>query len=243
MLAGTMGLSEEAAAASTHVLGAKKAALDPANDTVNEGYYPQAALSDVDTDLVEANIINGVTIFGKLGAYTTSYALPDTGQAGDYVARFGEDSDYQVSGTQPSYAIYSPVGVSSVTVDNLTGLMWVTNPVDAAISASYTWENAITACESLSYAGYEDWRLPNITELISIVDYGAAAAPRINGAYFMNTQAVYYWSSTTNGAYTPNAWNISFNDGNMGGGGGEGDKAALNYIRCVRGSPWEPPQA
>ncbi|MDO8803550.1 MAG: DUF1566 domain-containing protein [Elusimicrobiota bacterium] len=159
--------------------------------------------------------------------------LPDTGQTASYTATPGEDHDYQPTGSRPGYTIYNPVGVSSVTVDNRTGLMWVTNPNDAGIGGIYTWENAITACETSGYAGYPDWRLPNIKELVSIVDYSTAASAKINGTYFLNTQANYYWSSTT---YVPNttyAWYVYFGNGSMDGS----SKTGTYYVRCVRGGP------
>lgn len=34
------------------------------------------------------------------------------------------------------------------------------------------WCEALAYCENLTFAGHDDWRLPNIRELQSIVDYG-----------------------------------------------------------------------
>ena len=48
-------------------------------------------------------------------------AFPDTGQITGYTATFGEDNDYNSSASKPRYTIYNPVGISSVTVDDLTG--------------------------------------------------------------------------------------------------------------------------
>lgn len=157
-------------------------------------------------------------------------SLPDTGQTGDYTATLGEDHDYQPTGSRPGYTIYNPVGVSSVTVDNRTGLMWVTNPNDAGIGATYTWENAITACETSGYAGYTDWRMPNIKELVSIADY-SRQSPGINTAYFLNAQSNYYWSSTTYMPDTTYAWLVGFGSGGMYSNG----KVFTTYVRCVRG--------
>lgn len=224
-----MGLSAGADAA-THVFRAKKLSLDPSTDTVNAGYYSSATLSAVDTDLAPGNIKGGVTIFGKLGTYTTGYALPDTGQTVHFSTAIGDDSDYQPAAAQQSYAVYNIVGVSSVTFDNRTGLIWVTNPVDAVISSSYTWENAIIACENLSYAGYNDWRLPNARELMSIVDCGKDG-PAINTEYFLNTQNSAYWTSTTNAASAGAGWVVYFNHGWLQ----LYTKNNIVYIRCVRG--------
>lgn len=167
----------------------------------------------------------------------TACNLPDTGQTGDYIATFGEDHDYLLSGGQPNYTIYNPVGTSSVTVDNRTGLMWVTNPNDASVGGNNSWENVLTACETGigaagTYAGYSDWRLPNIRELASIVDYDRQT-PAINTAYFLNTQNNTYWSSTTVTPATTSAWFVNFIDGSVGSNA----KTNPYYIRCVRGGP------
>ena len=223
---GLVGLSAGADAA-THVLGAKQLALGPSTETVNAGYYQATTLSEADADLEPGNIKIGVTIFGKLGTYTSGYALPDTGQTVSYATTFDDDSYYNPAGAQPSYTIQNPVGVSSVTVDNRTGLMWLTNPVDAGISGTYALEAAITTCEGLSYATYSDWRVANIKEMMSIVDYSASAA------YFVNTGTGFYWSSTTYQSNTIYAWLLNFNDGSVN----YGNKTTAYYLRCVRAGP------
>ena len=50
----------------------------------------------------------------------------------------------------PGYTVYNPVGISSVTVDNRTGLMWITNPDDAGIGGTYDRQGAIAACNDLN---------------------------------------------------------------------------------------------
>lgn len=180
----------------------------------------------------------GYSIAADISTHSfTSCALPDTGQTVSYTATFGEDHDYMPARSQQGYTVYNPVGTSSVTVDNRTGLMWVTNPVDAGISGTYTWENAITACETTigaagTYAGYSDWRLPNIKELSSIVDY-SRQSPAINTTYFLNAQNAACWSSTTYLPSTPNAWYV----GVIAGNASATTKTDLVYIRCVRGGP------
>lgn len=110
--------------------------------------------------------------------------------------------------------------------DNRTGLIWLQDDD----SVLYDWIAAITHCEGLSLAGYSDWRLPNIIELRTLVDY-ARSNPAIDTVIFQYANpSLYYWSSTTDASYTSNAWTVGFYDGydyNR-------DKSDSNYMRCVR---------
>ena len=89
--------------------------------------------------------------------------------------------------------------------DAATGLMWMQNDSGEGI----TWEEALKYAEKQEYAGYNDWRLPNIKELQSIVDYSrapgltnsAAIDPIFVCTHIQNEAGQpdfpYYWSSTT----------------------------------------------
>lgn len=92
--------------------------------------------------------------------------------------------------------------------DNRTGLMWQkTEGLSAA-----TWEEALAYANALVLAGHNDWRLPNIKELHSLeTDY--AVMPSIDTAYFPDTPAALYWSSTTLAGHTQQAWTVQFRYG------------------------------
>ncbi|MBU4055376.1 MAG: DUF1566 domain-containing protein, partial [Proteobacteria bacterium] len=64
-----------------------------------------------------------------------------------------------------AYAELVDNGDGTVT-DTETGLMWQKDEAGAM-----SWQNALTHCETMDLAGYDDWRLPNRNELQSIVDY------------------------------------------------------------------------
>jgi len=95
--------------------------------------------------------------------------------------------------------------------DNVTGRMWVADPRkctptigDGEDAYGLTWEEALNACHDLNYAGYTDWRLPNIRELLSLY-YIMEDGAHINWNFF-TAYAFYYWSSTTLIAFTQSAW-------------------------------------
>jgi murein DD-endopeptidase MepM/ murein hydrolase activator NlpD len=111
--------------------------------------------------------------------------------------------------------------------DTATGLMWQ----QATPLGTYTWEQALMYCENLTLptGGYSDWRLPNRSELQSIVDYNRSE-PAIDTTFFPNTVAS-YWSSTTNADSIDGAWGVYFDYGNV-------DNYVKSYghsVRAVRG--------
>ena len=110
--------------------------------------------------------------------------------------------------------------------DSATALVWQTGT-----EGILTWPNAITYCEGLTLGGRSDWRLPNINELASILDYTKSTSPSINTTAFPGTQSNYYWSSSTYIQDTSTAWLIYFGNGDMV----YGNKSNNNYVRCVTG--------
>ena len=54
---------------------------------------------------------------------------------------------------------------TDLVMDNLTGLMWTR---DANMFGQRTWQQALDDCNGLEFAGYDDWRLPNRRELLSL---------------------------------------------------------------------------
>ncbi len=72
-------------------------------------------------------------------------------------------------------------------------------------STGMNWEKALEYAENLEYAGYNDWRLPNVKELHSIVDYRYAPdardknmrRPAIDPVFELTKAESWFWSSTT----------------------------------------------
>ena len=93
--------------------------------------------------------------------------------------------------------------------------MWLKNP-DATLR---TWANAITYCEAMDGAagrgGYTDWRMPNVRELMSLVNYGAYNPALPPGHSFTGIQMNYYWVSTTVTQYPTYAWAVHLGNGTV----------------------------
>ena len=131
--------------------------------------------------------------------------------------------------------------------DAQTGLMWMqcsygqaydggdTNADGFICEGSPTfgsWQQAFAwAADSNANStyGYNDWRLPNIKELGSIVDFGSAK-PAINQSIFPNTISGPYWSSTPSRANVLQTIFIGFQAGDYG----PSDRISNLYIRLVR---------
>ncbi|MFK7914598.1 MAG: Calx-beta domain-containing protein [Pseudomonadales bacterium] len=62
---------------------------------------------------------------------------------------------------------------------------------------SCTTQALVNLANAQMLCGRNDWRLPSRSELLSIVHYGASAAPYIDGGFFPNTQTdAPYWSAS-----------------------------------------------
>ena len=123
--------------------------------------------------------------------------------------------------------------------DTCTGLMWQKDTADVNGDGQSTdqdftnWCRALGYCENLSLAGHDDWRLPNVRELQSIVDYGRFS-PSIDPVF--GALSYFYWSSTSfaydrGGLGRVYAWIVFFRYGLVQFDDLDGDK----YVRAVRG--------
>jgi hypothetical protein len=140
----------------------------------------------------------------------------------------GQDGELQ-QGLARSYA---DNGDGTIT-DFVSGLMWEMK----GTVPGYTWDQAFAYVESLNtshYAGYSDWRMPNINELTSITDYGHTT-PALDPIFI--PYGGWPWSATS-AADTPSSALVV----QRLGGSSEGDifgsdKATLNNVRAVRAGP------
>lgn len=115
-----------------------------------------------------------------------------------------------------------------VVIDKNLGLMWQDNIDTKTIKKNR--KDAKQYCRRLVFAGYDDWYLPKIKQLKSIVDR-TKHDPAIKSG-FKNIQAYHYWSSSPNlSANIVNVLNIDFKSGQRYNTNRKGQC----YVRCVRG--------
>jgi hypothetical protein len=149
--------------------------------------------------------------------------LPRTGQITPYSA--GDDGTLQKGVAWPKPR-FTDNGDQTVT-DNLTGLMWTkdgsTPTAGSCTGGVQTWQTAfdyVSCLNTGNYLGHTDWRLPNRTELHSLVNYEQTATSAwLNDPAqgFSNAQAGGYWSSTSDAGLPDNfAWYLNMS--NMGTG-------------------------
>lgn len=176
-----------------------------------------------------------------------------TGQTATYAV--GDDGDLQkgVAWPTPRFTDNSDGTVT----DNLTGLIWLKNAnctdtvggVDKS-SDKLSWANALIwsnnlasgACGLNDGSSADDWRLPNINELLSLLDVRYHAPPLPNsigtgqwteGDPFLGVKISsnpYYWSSTSDGLNADYAWYLRLSDGITLVGG----KLSITYVWPVR---------
>ena len=93
-----------------------------------------------------------------------------------------------------------------------------------------SWQQGLLACAFLDFAGHSDWRMPNINEMMSIVDF-SQRNPCVDTSIFTDLQVGNHFTSTINASYMTQAWSVDMVDAQT---------AAVNilysnYVKPVRG--------
>ena len=85
------------------------------------------------------------------------------------------------------------------------------NPTQGEIDASTNSIGYRNSVRTSNLCGYNDWRMPTKEELQGIL--ASSGSPRIDTAWFPNTQANDYWSSSPYVGYSSLAWIVDFDYG------------------------------
>lgn len=185
--------------------------------------------------------------------YRNLTRLPATGQTYTTSEANYEDGEEQRGATKRY--IYADDGTIDTEAENVltdlnTGLMWIRDATKVTgsgsgaggnqnISGALAWTYAVTRCAALTYADHTAWRLPNILELMTIVDYGRSL-PSIDTTAFPNTYGLTYdtgdyWSSTVYPINYSYANRVDFSAGWVDSPWMTGIWTNTYYVRCCRG--------
>jgi hypothetical protein len=201
-------------------------------------------------------------------AWAVPYTVVDTGQSKNYGNAANEivapsagqpfyGQDAQIQGPLPSYRDNGDGTVSDLN----TGLMWI-----QARGAKITWAAAFSGAANSRVGGYSDWRVPDIKELYSLINFtGKSGTTAANCSPYLDTQyfgwaagntalgervidaqdwsATEYVGTTMNGDAT--IFGVNFVDGRIkgypkyqpGSSGSGGSVGQAMYVRYVRGNP------
>ncbi len=155
----------------------------------------------------------------ETGQIILTRLLPKTGQT--VVMYAGDDGTYQAGwwkgktvANNKTRFIAKTLDGDDVILDRATGLMWAADGNEAGCNdgGGLNWVDTIAYANTLDFAGFTDWRVPNINELLSIINH-AVASPSTYGAFFVNTVAGIYWSATHPFVFTDGARIVDFTDG------------------------------
>jgi hypothetical protein len=135
---------------------------------------------------------------------------------------------------------YSDQGDNTI-VDILSNLHWMrfslgqtwNGKINLTEAKRFTWQEAQDAADAFNqaggFAGYQDWRVPTIDELKTIVERNKK--PAINHAMFPATPLSMFWSSTPATNISHSAWAVYF----YGGSAYWYGKTSYYFVRLVRG--------
>jgi hypothetical protein len=218
--------------------------LSNSTTSVNYGVYSTTTLDAVDADLTASNIKSGTNIFGVSGSYSVSVGPLKSGVTTSEIATnqtcadggTGKcDDGYYKKGLARSYTDNADGTIS----DNSTKLMWTKclpglsgSNCGTGSATLYTLQNAVNYCEGLSLASQTDWRMPNVNEAFSLVDF-SRQGPSINTTYFENFPNSGLMTSTKHSFYGGAYFTVTFQ---FGGTSYIGTGTA-GYTLCVRNIP------
>jgi len=159
--------------------------------------------------------------------------VPQTGQR--TVSGTGDDGALQMGIEWDAATRFTDNGDGTV-LDKLTGLIWLKQ---ANCFGSRAWTPALSdsaglqagSCGLTDGSADLDWRLPNVRELLTLVDYGEYSPALPASHAFSGVQTSFYWTSTTVDYASSCAWAVDLFEGDPS----VTDKAHTCYVWPVCG--------
>ncbi len=172
------------------------------NPTLDDASVVKVIVSKTSSSQFEKQVTNAN--WGNHLWYIRAYAISSAGVS------YGEIKTIQ----EPEYAEY----LKLPTFD-FAGYLYHVYPD----MGEMTWSQAMSACNGLSYGGYDDWYLPNKEELNAMYQKKSSI-----GGFSYTAYNCYYWSSTESSSSY--AWYQNLNSGSKNSDA----KSAYYRVRCVR---------
>ncbi len=108
--------------------------------------------------------------------------------------------------------------------DPKTNLIW--EDTQHTTEEKVTHKEAKAYCDALKMGSFENWRIPTLSELLSIVDYTRYDPAILKEFKHVDTDTL-YWSSSPYAGHADYFWGVEFEDGAT-------EDAAQTYNRFVR---------
>jgi len=182
---------------------------------------------------VGLSVVLSTLLFGEVKPKKQTVEVKSTEQPKSEVIK-KDPNEFEVSKSDVMPKITSSLvrdNAKETVYDPTTKLMWQDN--SEVKSNARDWRSAIEYCNTLSFGGYNDWRLPDINELRSIVDF-TKSSPAIKSGIINVSSYSRYLSSSLHAAWKFGApWLVHF------GYGGDDTSSNNGYdplVRCVRDS-------
>lgn len=105
---------------------------------------------------------------------------------------FGQDAQHE--GNQPRYEIFD----DDVVIDVVTGLMWQRDPGE-----KISFKDAIANASKCKLLDFDDWRLPTIKELYSLIKFdGVGISEKDSIPYIDTNYFVFHYGDSSKGSVT-----------------------------------------
>lgn len=131
-----------------------------------------------------------------------------------------------------------------VVVDTETGLMWLRfshgqqwkNGMIVGNSQGVTWDEAIKIPDTFNqqgYGGYDNWRIPNIDELKTLIDMVKGKEGNYIDKYVFLQNEKWFWSSSPSADYNGYAKYLNFYNGSSNGYSNKNNEYSVRLVRQI----------
>jgi hypothetical protein len=205
------------------------------------------------SELSAGNVIAGVH-FGRsnIGTFAGATCAVGSATSGDISCGLATDIDCDgvaESGTRCDDRYFCESNICNIASDACVGSTPVVliapnndkvlclngSMLSPTLSGSYSWDDAVSACNNLTFAGFNDWALPNKVALLDVCAFHAAASVHPGAWDPLCEVGEKYWSSTV---YHPGIlywWVSEFTAPSIAPCNMMGNAKAVPYlVRCAR---------